>query len=148
MTEGLGICAPETLKSVTKGDFETAVSNILGTNYGAFAENNKALTYAEVVEALVKLLGYEAYAEAHGGIMAMATQIDLTKGLSPEEYIRGGEPVTEAQLLSAPVLLEGGKPKGQLVVYEVNGEDKITELKTAVNAENCTNANAPDEGRR
>ncbi len=91
LTEGLGICAPETLKSVTKGDFETAISNILGTNYDAFAENNKALTYAEAVEALVKLLGYEAYAEARGGIMAMAAQIDLTKGLSPEEYIRGGE---------------------------------------------------------
>ncbi len=91
LINGLGIAGPELEKSVTKGDFEAAVSNLLGTNYDAFAENNKAITYEEAVEALVKLLGYEAHAASRGGYMAMAAQLDLIKGLAPETYIRGGE---------------------------------------------------------
>lgn len=91
LLKALGVSLPKIEKSVTCGEFENAVSAFIDAKYEAFEDDLKAITYCEAVEALVKLLGYEAYAPSHGGYMAMAAQLELIKGLSPEEHIRAGE---------------------------------------------------------
>ncbi|MBE7025605.1 MAG: S-layer homology domain-containing protein [Ruminococcaceae bacterium] len=91
LLNALGVSTPLLEKSVSKGEFEKAIEGFIGMPFDVFADDLKAITYAEAVEELVKLLGYEAYALSRGGYMVMATQLDLLKGLSPEEYIRAGE---------------------------------------------------------
>lgn len=87
---GIGEIAVES--SITKGGFEALIQNLTGVEYSAFSEDYKALKYAETVEALVKLLGYEVYTVRDGGYLGVASRIDLTKGVTPTgEYIRGGE---------------------------------------------------------
>ncbi len=78
--------------SITKGEFEVLVSGITGAAYNYFEDDLKALRYEEAVEALVELLGYGVYTARDGGYIAVASRMDLTKGITPSgEYIRGGE---------------------------------------------------------
>lgn len=78
--------------SITKGEFEGLIKKLIGTEYNAFEDDNKALKYTDALKALVKLLGYEVYTERDGGYTGVASRIDLSKGITPgEEYIRGGE---------------------------------------------------------
>jgi len=78
--------------SITKGEFEALVSGITGAEYNYFEDDLKALRYEEAVEALVELLGYGIYTARDGGYIAVASRMDLTKGITPSgEYIRGGE---------------------------------------------------------
>ncbi|MBQ7033881.1 MAG: S-layer homology domain-containing protein [Clostridia bacterium] len=92
LLKGLGTPAitPET--SITNGEAEAAVSAAIGMGFDAFGENHKALTTAKAVEEIVKLLGYEVYAQRDGGFMGTAARIDLIRGMDvSSEYLRGGE---------------------------------------------------------
>lgn len=91
LVKGLGVGDISVEKSVTYGDLEAYLSALLGAKYDAFENDFKALTYSEAVETMVKILGYEVQAQANGGYLLMAAQLDLTKGISAGEYIRGGE---------------------------------------------------------
>lgn len=100
-------------------DGKGAARLMMGQGNGSFAPD-RAITYAEAVTTLLRILGYSKQANSNwpSGAVATAASVGLDSGFTPPS---AGDPITRAQaallfcnLLTAP--MEGGSKDGSFLV--------------------------------